>query len=184
MADKDDSDWVMTPVFRVSFPHVFKATRPKGSDKDKFTLSMLFDDDADLSKLKKAATAAVKEKWGDKPPKKLKTPFLDAGDYDYEGYEDGHALVRASSIQKPGVVDQNVDPIIEESEFYPGCYARAKVRAFTYDIEGNRGVSFGLGNIQKVKDGERLGGHSKPEDDFEAVGDDDMGDESADSLFG
>ena len=69
-------------------------------------------------------------------------------------------------------MDSHVQDIIEEKDFYPGCYARATVRAFAYDQAGNRGVAFGLQNIQKLADGEPLGGRTKPHDDFEPVDDD------------
>lgn len=160
---------ILTPEFRVSFPCLSQARKANDQAEPKFSVSMLFAKGADLSALKKAAEVAVKEKWGDKIPKKLKTPFLNQGDYDLEGYEDGCILIRASSKQKPGVVDRSVQPILEESEVYPGCYARATVRPFTYDVNGNCGVSFGLQNVQKLRDGDPLGNRTRPEDDFTPV---------------
>ena len=177
------ADNLMTPEFRVSFPALFRARKANEQAEAKFSVSMLFPKGADISALKKAADAAAREKWGDKIPKKLKTPFLNQGDYDLEGYEDGAILIRTTSIQKPGVVDKNVQPIVDESEVYPGCYARATVRAFTYDVNGNAGVSFGLQNLQKLRDGEHLAGRTRAEDDFSPVSDGEMGGESADSLF-
>ncbi|MEO5346869.1 MAG: DUF2815 family protein [Magnetococcus sp. YQC-9] len=173
---------VLTPEFRVSFPNLFKARKANEQAEAKYSVSMLFPKNADLSALKKAAEAAVKEKWGDKIPKKLKKPFLDQGDYDLEGYEPGCVLIRASSQHKPGVVDKNVQAIVDESEIYPGCYARATVRAFTYDVNGNAGVSFGLQNFQKLRDGEPIGGRTKPEDDFSPVAEGDA-EGSSDSLW-
>ena len=177
------ADNVLTPEFRVSFPNLFKPRKANEQAEPKYSVSMLFPKDADLSALKKAAEAAVREEWGDKIPKKLKKPFLDQGDYDLEGYEAGNVLVRASSKQKPGVVDKDVQAIVDESEIYPGCYARATVRAFTYDVNGNVGVSFGLQNFQKLRDGDPIGGRSKPEDDFTPVSDGETGGGSTDSLW-
>lgn len=176
------ADFIMTPEFRVSFPNVFRPREAQDGGKAKYSLSMLFAKGVDLSAFKAAAQAAAAEKWGAKVPGNLKSPFLDAGRYEYEGYEEGMVLIRATSLQKPGLVDMAVQPIIDEADFYPGCYARAKIRAFAYDNNGNRGISFGLGNIQKLRDGEPLGGRSRPEDDFDAVSD---GGEavSAGSLF-
>ena len=116
-------------------------------------------------------------------PAKLRSPFLNQGDYEYEGYEDGAVLIRASSKLKPGVVDATVQPVIDESEIYPGCYARATIRAYAYDVSGNRGVAFGLQNLQKLRDGDPLGGRTRPEDDFSPVTDDDIASDSADCLF-
>lgn len=173
MADK-----IITPEFRVSFPMVFSPKKGEYEDSktafERYELTMLFDAGADLSTLKAAAKAAAVEKWGDNMPKKLRTPFLDAGEMDYDGYEEGMTFVRLSSNQKPGVVDKNVQPILDKSEFYAGCYARASVTATAYESKDpktgavqNRGVKFYLGNVQKVRDGEPFGkGHSNPEDDF------------------
>ena len=174
------ADTVMTPEFRVSFPAVFKPKRQKGdaTSEPKYGLTMLFPKGADLSKLKRAAEEAVKEKWGDKPPKNLRSPFRDQGEKEYEGYEEGAVFVSASSKQKPGLVDRQRQDIIDETEFYPGCYARATLRAFAYDTNGNKGVAFGLNNVQKLRDGDPLGGRTRAQDDF---ADDLPPDEGADS---
>lgn len=165
---------VITPEFRVSFPNVFRTAKPMaGATGDpKYTLTMLFAKDADLSKLKAAAKEAATEKWGAdqaKWPKNLRQPFRDQGEKEFEGWEAGGIFITATSKQKPGLVDAQVQDIIEESGFYAGCYAKASVRAFAYDTAGNRGVAFGLGNVQKTRDGEPLGGRSMPTDDFEPV---------------
>jgi hypothetical protein len=70
---------------------------------------------------------------------------------------------------RPGIVDANLQEIISEDDFYSGCYARATLTAFAYDKLGNKGVAFGLQNIQKLKDGEHLSGRKNAESDFEAV---------------
>ena len=95
-------------------------------------------------------------------------PFRD-GDYQpYEGYS-GMISVKASTTQRPGVVDMNVQPIISEEDFYPGCWARATVTVWPYDVE-SLGVKFTLQNVQKVRDDARLGGAvSNAEDDFTPV---------------
>lgn len=174
------ADIVMTPEFRVSFPAVFKPKRQKGdaTSEPKYGLTMLFPKGADLSKLKAAAQEAVKEKWGDKPPKNLRSPFRDQGDRELEGYVEGCVFINASSLQKPGLVDRQRQDIIDETEFYPGCYARATLRAFAYDNNGNKGVAFGLNNVQKLRDGDPLGGRTRAQDDF---ADDLPPDEGADS---
>lgn len=172
---------VITPEFRVSFPNVFRTAKPMaGSTQEpKYGITMLFPKGADLSALKKATEDACVEKWGaDKAkwPKNLRSPFRDQGEKDYEGYEEGAVFINATSKQKPGVVDANLNDIIDEAEFYAGCYARASINAFAYDTAGNRGVAFGLNNVQKLKDGEPLGGRTRPEDDFEPVASTDGGD--------
>jgi len=179
-----------TPKFRVSYPNVFKPQLNKMSGKTEYSVVALFSKDADLKALRKAADEAVIEKWGadkTKWPKNLKSPFRDQAEREKEGvmpagHEKGAVFMNLKSKNKPGVVDQNVQAIIDESEFYPGCWAIASVKAYAYDQAGNRGVSFGLNNIQKVKDGEPFSGRSKAEADFAPITPDEE-DASSDTLF-
>jgi hypothetical protein len=178
---------INTPMFRVSYPNVFKAMKNKLSGKDEFSVVALFKKGEDLSTLKAAAQQAIIDKWGpdkEKWPKNLRSPFRDQGEMAKDvdgkrilpaGHEEGAIFLRLKSQQRPGVVDQNVQDIIDESQFYAGCYARASINAFAYDQAGNRGVSFGLGNVQKMRDGEPLGNRAKPEQDFAPIAVDDSG---------
>lgn len=160
---------VLTPEFRVSYPHVFKAQAPKPGDKLKYSITMLFPKDSDLSGLKEAikqakiAAFGAKENW----PDDLQSPVTDGDNpkhADKEGYK-GHWVIKASSNedQKPGVVDENVEPILEQSKFYPGCYARAYVLATNWEYMGKQGIMFILDHVQKMKDGKAFGG-KKPAD--------------------
>lgn len=167
-------DNVMTPEFRVSYPFIFRPGKAMDPGQEpKYSVTMLFPPKADLSALKAAAKAAVVEKWGSdqaKWPKGLRLPFRDQGEKDDKsGYVKGAAFIVATSKQRPGLVDAAVQDIIEEREFYAGCYARATIRPFVYDIKGNKGVAFGLQNVQKLREGEPLGGRSSPQADFEPV---------------
>lgn len=167
------TDTVITPEFRVSFPFVFRPQKSLEAGKEpKYSITMLFKKGEDLSALKKAAEAVAVEKWGpdkNKWPKNLRTPFRDQGEKEFDGYEAGAVFCTATSKQRPGLVDIQVQDIIDESQMYAGCYARASIRAFAYDQAGNRGVAFGLQNVQKLRDGEPLGGRSRPQDDFEPI---------------
>lgn len=171
----------VTPEFRVSYPSVFAARFNALSKKEEYSVVALFPKGADLSKLKKAAQEALIEKFGadsTKWPKNLRTPFRDQSERAKEvdgkmvmpnGYEEGAIFINIKGKQKPAVVDQKLQPIIDESEFYAGCYALASVSVYAYDFAGNTGVAFGLGNIQKSKDGEPLGGRTTPEMDFAPI---------------
>lgn len=162
---------LITPEARLSFPSLFVPRAPmEGSaGEPKYGCTLLFPKTADLSALKAAASAAVKEKWPSGAPKGLRSPFRDGSEKDLDGYA-GCIFINVSSARKPGVVDENLQPIIEANGIYAGCYVRASVRAYAYEKAGNRGVAFGLNNIQKVRDGEPFGAAaSKPEDDFAAV---------------
>lgn len=190
---------IQTPVFRASYPNLFtpRAMKDNPTGPKKYSLTMLFPKGADLAALKAAAKAAAEENWGAdqaKWPKNLRLPFRDQKELTQkdgvtiqDGCVEGAIFIRASGSDKkrPLVIDGNRQPL-EEADFYPGCYARAIVRAFAYDQSGNRGISFGLQAVQKVKDGEPLGGGARPED-FEVVegygSGGDAGSASTDNVF-
>jgi len=156
----------------VSFPHVFTAHRVKPTDEPKYQLTLLFPNNADLKELKRAANNAAIEKWGadeKKWPKAMKMPFRDGNDKeDMEGYKD-QIFVYSSSKKMPGLVDHERNSITNEESFYAGCYARATLIAFAYDVSGNKGVSFSLQNVQKLGEGKPFSGRRKAEDDFDSV---------------
>jgi hypothetical protein len=172
---------ILTPEFRVSYPFLFAPQKPLNPDqKAKYSVVMLFDKKtADLTPLRKAILAAIQEKWGvDKAkwPKSLHNPLKDGVEKDKDGYGEGVMFATASSVPRPGLVDQNVQPIIDPSEFYAGCYAHAKIDVYAFEAKDprtgailNRGVSLGLLNVQKIRDGEPFSGRSKPENDFDAI---------------
>jgi hypothetical protein len=137
-------------------------------------MNILFDKEAQNSPeykaLKAAVNACVKEKWGDKVPSGLRSPFRDAGEKDYAGYEDGMIYINPWSKQKPGIVDGRLQDVLAADDVFPGQLVRATVRPFAYDNSGNRGVSFGLQNIQIVKkDMPRLDGKRAASSDFDAL---------------
>jgi len=168
---KFDGLKVMSPKFRMSFPDLLKPRSFEGKDPT-YSIAMLFPPDADLKEMKRKATAAAKEKWADKVPKKLKTPFRDASELDYDGYEEDWTLVRASSKVKPGLVDADLEDVIDPGEIYPGRWARAILVPFAYDTAGNKGVSFGLRGVQLLEDDEQFGGGGFDKNDFD-TGDND-----------
>jgi hypothetical protein len=189
---------VITPKFRVSFPAVTEPKMNSLSKKLEYSVVALFPKNADLSALKKAAEEVMVEAWGpdkNKWPKPIRSPFrlqeekFKMDDNGKEiipgGHERGAVFLNLKSNKRPGLVDQQRQDIIDPTEFYAGCYARAEVNAYVYDQAGNRGVSFGLNNLQKMADGEPLGGRSRPEDVFTAVEVDEpnKGNGSADDLF-
>lgn len=171
-----ESKNVLTPVARLSFPYLFQPQDPmEPGGKSKYSATLLFEADADLDALRADAHRAVVERWGPdkaKWPKNMRNPFRDQGEKDFEGYTPGAVFIAARSDQAPGIVDQAVQKIIDQSEIYPGCYVRCTVRAFAYGGPGTKftpGVAFGLQNVQKVRDGERLGNRTDPEQDFAPV---------------
>ncbi len=194
-SDKE-SQRIVTPEFRVFYPNVFKPSRMKGTDNAlKFSVTGGFDKKKDMSVIKLAIKHAKinffgpnKEEWpddiispvtdGDLPPKPGKKPK--------EGYK-GNWVIKFSSNedQRPGVVDYpNGDPIVNPSDFYPGCYARAQVFAYVWEFpkdSGRYGVSFILDHVQKMKEGKAIGGKKSAKEAFGiTAGGDDEDDVEAD----
>ena len=104
----------------------------------------------------------------------LKTPLRD-GDAerpDDEAYANAY-FVNANSATAPGIVDADRQPILDRSEVYSGVYGRASINFYAFNSNGNKGIACGLNNLQKIRDGEPLGGKSRAEDDF-ADGDEDF----------
>lgn len=147
---------VMTPEFRAAFVNVFKPREQKRkTDEPKYELVALFPKGCDLTELKQLAREAAVGKWGkDSLPEVLRSPFRDGAERakKYEGFEAGAFFATFKSKFKPGVVDAEVNPILDPQHFYAGCWARCYVTADAYDVDGNRGVHFWLGHVQKTRD--------------------------------
>lgn len=171
---------VITGKVRFSYATVFEPKAMEEGGKAKYSVCLLIpkDDKKTLDKIRKAIDTAFKEgkaKFGGKLPKNWKNPLRD-GDEEREDnpeYE-GMMFVNANSARKPGLVDEDLNPILDREDFYSGCYGRASVNFYAFSVSGNKGVACGLNNLQKLEDGERLsGGGASAEDDF-AEADDDL----------
>ena len=148
---------------------------------EKYSVSVLIPktDTETVSAINAAIDAAIEEgvaKFGGKKPNKaaIKLPLRDGDvERDDEAYK-GHWFINANSTTAPQIVDRQVKPILDRSEVYSGCYARVSLNFFAFNSNGNKGIACGLGNIQKVRDGEPLGGKSTAADDFATLADDDF----------
>lgn len=151
----------------------------------KYSVSLIIpkEDTVTVNKVKAAIQAAYEE--GESKLKgsgktvpvlsTLKTPLRD-GDLerpDDEAYANSY-FINANSATAPGVVDANRQPIIDRSDVYSGVYGRASINFYAFNSNGNRGIACGLNNLQKIKDGEPLGGKSRAEDDFATDAEDDF----------
>ena len=168
---------VVTGVCRLSYVNIWQAKSINGGA-PKYSTSVLIpkSDMATVAKVKAAIQAAYEEGAGKlKGNSKtapslasLKTPLRDG---DTERPDDaayvGHWFLNANSNTAPGVVDASREPIYDTSEIYSGVYARVSLSFYAFNSNGNRGIACGLQNIQKVRDGESLGGKAKAEDDFD-----------------
>lgn len=148
---------------------------------EKYSVSVLIpkDDVETINAINKAIDAAIEEgvaKFGGKKPNKaaIKIPLRDGDlERDDEAYK-GHYFLNANSITAPQIVDKAVKPILDREEVYSGCYARVSLSFYAFNSNGNKGVACGLGNIQKIRDGEPLGGRTSAADDFKTEDTDDF----------
>lgn len=148
---------------------------------EKYSVSVLIpkDDIETINAINKAIDAAIEEgvaKFGGKKPNKaaIKIPIRDGDlERDDEAYK-GHYFLNANSITAPQIVDKAVKPILDREEVYSGCYARVSLSFYAFNSNGNKGVACGLGNIQKIRDGEPLGGRTSAADDFKTEDTDDF----------
>ena len=171
---------VITGIVRLSYANVWEAVSINGGT-PKYSVSLIIDkkDTKTVAAINAAIDAAIKEgaaKFGGKVPNKaaLKLPLRDGDlERDDEAYK-GSYFINANSTSAPQIVDRSVQPILDRSEVYSGCYARVSINFYAFNSNGNRGVACGLGNIQKVRDGEPLGGKSSAADDFATDLDDDF----------
>ena len=187
------ADNLITPHFRAAFISVFKATSMKNADgtinKPKFSIRAAFPPSANLAPLKKEAELAAKEKWGDKIPKTLRSPFRTNEELENPivGIGDDWVIMSfsANEDRRPGIVGPTLQDIIDDSDVYSGAWYRAQVRAFAYETAGNKGVSFGLQNVQKIKDDDPIGNGRIPASKaFEPVEGAAEGAKTATSIFG
>ena len=181
MTTPNQTTKVVTGKVRLSYVHVFEPFSNNPDQEAKYSCVLLIpkSDKVTLKKLLAAQQAALEngkaKTFNGTIPKNWKNTLHD-GDEDADlernpEYE-GCMFMSVSSKTKPGVVDRDLNPILDSTEVYSGCYARVSINAFAFNTQGNKGVSFGLNHIQKMADGDFLGGRSRAEDDFEALGDD------------
>lgn len=167
---------VKTGRVRFSYANVFEPTSIGESPIKKYNVSLLIpkEDTATIEAIEKAIEAAVaagKDKLLDKSGKLAKNLKMPLRDGDLEKDDDsayvGCMFVNANSSRKPGIVDKNLNEIMSKDEFYSGCYGRATVTFYAYNVDGNKGIACGLNNLQKLEEGENLSGGTSAIDDFD-----------------
>ncbi len=175
---------VITGLVRFSYLHIWEAVAIQEGQDKKYSASLIIpkSDKATLAKVKAAIEAAKEQgkvsKFGGKLPANLKIPLRD-GDIE-RPEDDAYAnsyFINANAKTKPGIVDRDLNPVLAQDEVYSGCYGRASVTFYAFNTSGNKGIAAGLNHLQKVKDGEPLGGRSTAESDFgelEPIEDDDL----------
>lgn len=184
MSNQVNSTKVVTGKVRFCYVNVFEPTAMNEDDTPKYNICILIpkDDAKTIEKINKAIEAAKqagKAKLADKNgriPANLKLPLRDGDEErpDDPAFED-HYFINANSMRQPSIVDRSLNPIMSRDEFYSGCYGRASINFYAFNVS-SKGIAAGLNNLQKLEDGEMLAGGSTAEEDFggeNAVQDDD-----------
>lgn len=165
---------IVTGKVRFCYANVFEPTAMNDGDTPKYNICILIpkSDEKTVNAIKKAIEAAKqagKAKIADKSgkiPSTLKTPLRDG---DEERGDDptfeNMFFINANTTRKPTIVDKDLNPIMSKDEFYSGCYGRASINFYAYNVS-SKGIAAGLNNLQKLEDGEMLAGGSSAEEDF------------------
>lgn len=183
---------VITPVFRGNFVNVFKKGKAMEEDGEgKYGVTAVFDpskftvDDkkrweAMKALLTEVSVPAFGKPW-DKMAPGIRRGFRDnaekinADGTPMTGFVEGGVFTNLTSMFRPGIVDVNNVEITDPEDVYSGAYYRASVTSFSFNINGGKGVAFGLQNLRKVRDGEKIGGqHSEASEDFKDLGEEDL----------
>lgn len=180
MANRSNSTKVVTGVVRLSYANVWEPASINGGS-PKYSVSLLIPkhDEKTVAAINAAIDTAIRDgaaRFGGKIPNRsaLKLPLRDGDtERDDEAYK-GCWFLNANSNTAPQIVDRSVQPILDRGEVYSGCYARVSINFYAFNTNGNRGIACGLGNIQKVRDGEPLAGKSSAADDFQTDFDEDF----------
>ena len=168
---------VVTGRVRLSYVHIFESFSNNPEDDPKFSCTILIPkgDTVTLGKIQAAQKAAAENgkstKFDGKIPANLNSTLHDGdeeADLERNPEYAGHFYMAMSSKTRPGVVDADLNAVLDPTSVYSGCYARVSINAFPYNAKGKKGVSFGLNNVQLVADGPPLGGRTRAEDDFAA----------------
>jgi len=169
---------LITGKARLSYCHLLEPSAINPGDPEKYSVAVLIpkSDKETLKLIVEAienAVAAGTTKNGAKWAQgKLKKPLRDGDSPEENKGEEfhGHYFFNCNSKSKPTVVDQKMNPITSSDDIYSGCYARVSVNFYPFDNSGSKGVAAGLNNVQKLADGERLGGGKTDAfEEFEAI---------------
>ena len=177
---KQNNTKVVTGLVRLSYANVWEPKSINGGD-PKYSCSIIIpkSDTETVNAINAAIDCAMKEgigKFGGKVPPKgaLKLPLRDGDtERDDDAYADCY-FINANSKTAPQIVDKHVRPILDRSEVYSGVYAHVSLSFYAFNTNGTKGVACGLGNIQKVRDGEPLGGRTNASAEFETLEDEDF----------
>ncbi|MCM3589645.1 DUF2815 family protein [Brevibacillus borstelensis] len=168
---------VTTGEVRLSYVNLFTPRANQPGQEPKYSVTVLIPKSDVATKqridaaIANAINKGVQTVWAGARPPQPKVPIYDGDGVRPNGEAfgpecKGHWVLTASSKQQQQVVDANLNPIINQTEVYSGMYGRVNINFFPYNNSGNRGVGAGLGPVQKLRDGEPLGGRVSAEQAF------------------
>lgn len=163
---------VTTGEVRFSYVHLFKPYAFQLGQEEKYSCTVLVPktDTDTMARINAAIEAAkqkgISDKWGGIQPPVIPSPVYDGdGVRPSDGMEFGAECkgnwvftASAKADYPPEIVDRQGSPIINQSEVYSGMYGRVNVTFYPYAFGGKKGIGCGLGPVQKLRDGEVLGG--------------------------
>lgn len=180
---------VVTGKVRLSYVNLITpqvSTDNNGQQVQKYNCTVLLpkSDTATKAKIDAAVEAAkqkgLQSKWSGVMPPRIDVPVRDGdGERPSDGMPYGEEckgcwVINVSANRKPRIVDNALQDIIDPAEIYSGMYARVSVDFFPYFSQNKKGIGVSLCNVQKLADGEPLGGApATPDEDFGAL--DDLG---------
>ncbi len=176
---------IVTGLVRFSYLNVFQPKAIQQGQTPKYSVSLIIpkSDKETLAKIKKAIAQATEDgkssKFGGKIPANMHNPLRDGDEErpEDEAYENAF-FINANSNQKPGIVDKNRNPILDQADLVSGDYGRALISFYAFNTNGNKGIACGLQHLQKLKDGEALSSRTSIENAFV----DDYEDEDSDLM--
>lgn len=163
----------VSPAGRISFPQLFEAKQINGQGDPKFGCTMIFEPNAPgLQQMRDAVQKVISTKWNGKIPANYKDPFIDGDETGRPEYK-GKVIIRlsAKADKRPEIVGPMKEPIGDPARIYSGAWCRVSYNAYGWTYMGKSGVSFGLGHVQLIRDGERLDGRGTADSVFDAYED-------------
>ena len=159
---------------RMAYLNCWRPVSQYGGPEKYSVLAIIPKDDEDtLMRIREAierTKTSSADRWGGRIPSNLQMPLHD-GDEEKPDNPAFHNTyyINAKSKEPPQVVDQNVQPIKNQTDVYSGCYGNISITFYGYNFGGSKGIGVWLGNIQKTKDGTPLGGRIIASDEFTPV---------------
>lgn len=172
---------IVTGKVRLSYVNVFEPQTPQGGGDPKYSATILMPKSDTMTMqviqaaINEATQEGVSKRWDGKMPAKIDIPIHDGdGGRPSDGEPFGEEcrgcwIFTASAKQKPGIVDQRVQPIMDSTQVYSGMYAYVDINFYAYNSNGKKGIGIGLNNVQKVADGEALAGRRSASEAFKPI---------------